>query len=147
QYLQLDALLGAQKPESAKHGKEAHDEHFFIIVHQVYELWFKQILHEVDSILKILSGERLDDREISKVVQRLNRITEIQRPLNDQIGILETMTPMDFMEFRNLFGTASGFQSVQFRLIENKLGLRLRDKYGQATYADVLRPEFKDQVK
>ena len=147
QYLQLDQILDAQKPESAKHGKEAHDEHFFIIVHQVYELWFKQILHEIDSVAGILSGDHLDDREISKVVQRLHRITKIQRPLNDQIGILETMTPMDFLEFRSLFGGASGFQSVQFRLVENKLGLRLRDKYGQTVYSDKLRAEFQEEVK
>lgn len=147
EYLKLKQLLSAQAPESEKQGRPAHDETLFIVVHQVYELWFKQILHELDSIRQIFSEETLDDRDVSKVASRLYRITEIQRLTVDQIKILETMTPMDFLEFRDFIVPASGFQSVQFRLIENKLGLRLRNEYAASPYFDRLKPEDKAIVQ
>jgi tryptophan 2,3-dioxygenase len=133
-YLHLDSLLAAQIPKTGESGKPVHDEMLFIITHQVYELWFRQILHELDSCRAILAGEKLADREISLLVSRLHRITEIQRVLVDQINILETMSPMDFLEFRDVLAPASGFQSFQFRLVENKLGLKARNEYAAGGY-------------
>ncbi|MCO4754913.1 MAG: tryptophan 2,3-dioxygenase, partial [Bacteriovoracaceae bacterium] len=92
-YLRLDKLLGAQEPVSAKHGVDAHDETLFIIIHQAYELWFKQILHEVDSVHTLFNSEKMDPRSLSLIVHRLSRVTEIQRILNDQINVMETMGP------------------------------------------------------
>ncbi len=133
-YLHLDALLGAQKPKSAEGGTAVHDEMLFIITHQVYELWFRQILHELDSCRAILAEKELSDARISLLVSRLHRVTEIQRVLVDQINILETMSPMDFLEFRDILAPASGFQSFQFRLVENKLGLKGRNEYVAGGY-------------
>ncbi len=127
-YLQLEKLLGAQELESTKDGKTQHDEMLFIIVHQAYELWFKQILWELDDVLAMFEGERVAEGDMGKVVSRLRRITEIQRLLIQQISVLETMTPLDFLDFRDYLFPASGFQSAQFRLVENKLGLRREDR-------------------
>lgn len=124
EYLQLDKLLDAQHPESQKYGAEAHDETLFIIVHQAYELWFKQVLHEIYSILPVLSQSHVDESNISTVNLRLERIHRIQDVLVDQIDILETMTPLDFLDFRDYLIPASGFQSLQFKEIEILLGLK-----------------------
>lgn len=132
QYLQLDKLLGAQQLKSAQHGNEAHDETLFIIIHQAYELWFKQIIHELESVYQIFSQEKILPNDISVVNHRLNRVVEIQRVLNQQLRIIETMTPLDFMEFRDYLLPASGFQSIQFRQIELRLGLREKYRTGQA---------------
>ncbi|XP_027037760.1 tryptophan 2,3-dioxygenase-like isoform X1 [Pocillopora damicornis] len=135
-YLQLNTLLECQKPASTKFGDATvHDELLFIVVHQAYELWFKQIIHELDSIRDIFTFEELgtDERKMLVLISRLGRIVQIQKLLRDQIMILETMTPLDFMEFRDYLAPASGFQSLQFRLIENKLGInkthRIRYNY------------------
>ncbi|HVB64020.1 MAG TPA: tryptophan 2,3-dioxygenase family protein [Nitrolancea sp.] len=117
-YLQLDRLLSSQQPLS-----EVHDEMLFIIVHQAFELWFKLILHDLDSVLGMLSGEYVDESSIGLAVARLQRIVEIQRVIIEHFTVLETMTPLDFLEFRDYLVPASGSQSVQFRLIENKMGL------------------------
>src|SRR5215831_19286767 len=127
-YLQLDRLLGCQRMESALHGKPAHDEMLFIIVHQAYELWFKQILWELDAVLATFRGARVEEEALGQAVLRLGRIVEIQRVLIQQVDVLETMTPLDFLDFRDYLFPASGFQSVQFRLIENKLGMRRGDR-------------------
>ncbi|MEM8680296.1 MAG: tryptophan 2,3-dioxygenase family protein, partial [Planctomycetota bacterium] len=124
EYLQLAKLLDAQHPKSAELGSEAHDETLFIITHQAYELWFKQILHELRSVLEIFAAEHVDDRQMGKVNARLERILLIQRLLLLQIDVIETMTPLDFLEFRDLLVPASGFQSIQFKEIEITLGLR-----------------------
>jgi len=123
-YLQLDQLLGAQRLVSARRGEPAHDELLFIIVHQSFELWFKQILFELDTVVEVMGAAIVPEKEMGQVVAQLGRITTIQRLLLDQIDVLETMTPLDFLEFRDDLIPASGFQSVQFRLIENRLGLR-----------------------
>ncbi|MGR8980572.1 MAG: tryptophan 2,3-dioxygenase family protein [Gammaproteobacteria bacterium] len=122
-YLNLNTLLNSQVPESGKHGKEAHDEMLFIITHQTYELWFKQILHELVSVLELFSATPLDEKRLHIIAARLDRIIRIQAVINQQIGILETMTPLDFLDFRNYLIPASGFQSRQFREIELRLGL------------------------
>lgn len=123
-YLKLEELLGAQAPLSKKYGDECHDETLFIIVHQVYELWFKQILHELNSINTIFSSHHVEESDLFSVNSRLDRIIKIQGLLVDQLPIMETMSPMDFLEFRDLLVPASGFQSVQFREIEVTMGLR-----------------------
>ncbi|MFI5345693.1 MAG: tryptophan 2,3-dioxygenase family protein [Elusimicrobiota bacterium] len=122
-YLDLDRLLGAQKPLSRSGGKPAHDELLFIITHQAYELWFKQILFELDAVLGDFTGKTVAETAVSRAVSRLSRIVEIQKLLVDQLRVLETMTPLDFLDFRDALTPASGFQSFQFRLIELKLGL------------------------
>jgi tryptophan 2,3-dioxygenase len=124
EYLQLDKLLTSQSPKSAEAGAPAHDEMLFIVVHQAYELWFKQILHELDSVMALFRHDSVDERSVGVAVARLERIVEIQKVLLDHLRVLETMTPLDFLEFRDLLVPASGFQSVQFRLIESRLGLR-----------------------
>lgn len=123
-YLQLPKILNAQVPESAKHGKEAHEETLFIIIHQAYELWFKQILHELASIRTIMEKPFIPSTDLSVINRRLERVTKIQDVLIDQINIMETMTSLDFMEFRDYLVPASGFQSLQFRLVEATLGIK-----------------------
>lgn len=90
-YLQLDKVLTAQAPKSKEAGAEAHDEHLFIVIHQVYELWFKQILHEIDSVRRIFSTAPIEERNIGIAVERLHRIREIQTVLLQQVTVLETM--------------------------------------------------------
>lgn len=124
EYLQLDKLLDAQHPESKNYGAEAHDETLFIIVHQAYELWFKQILHEIHAILPVLSQDHVGEDKLSTVNLRIERIHRIQEVLVDQIDILETMTPLDFLDFRDYLIPASGFQSIQFKELEILLGLK-----------------------
>jgi tryptophan 2,3-dioxygenase len=128
-YLQLDRLLSSQRLQSALlHGRPAHDEMLFIIVHQAYELWFKQILWELDAVLATFRGSSVPEEQLGQAVLRLGRIVEIQRVLIQQVDVLETMTPLDFLDFRDDLMPASGFQSVQFRLIENELGMRRSDR-------------------
>ena len=122
-YLKLTTLLNIQVPESSKHGHEAHDEMIFIITHQTYELWFKQILHELYSVLELFSALPLDEKKLHTIAARLQRIIKIQFVINQQISILETMTSLDFLDFRDFLIPASGFQSIQFREIELRLGL------------------------
>ena len=127
-YLRLDALLDQQVRESARAGSPAHDEMLFIIVHQVYELWFKLILHELDRIQEDFGHELMEDDRLGRIVRGLERIHEILKLLVHQLDVLETMTPLDFLDFRDLLSPASGFQSVQFRAIEIRLGLRSQDR-------------------
>jgi len=101
-YLQLDRLLDSQTLKSTESGNSVHDEMLFIIIHQIYELWFKQILHELDSVLDMFRGNYVQEENFGIVVARFDRIIEIQKLLVNQISILETMTPMDFLEFRDL---------------------------------------------
>ena len=131
-YLAIDRLLELQKPLSLHEGRLiAHDEMLFIIIHQSYELWFKQILHEIQACGEVLSKPAADDDgpDMNMVVHRLKRIVEIWKLLNHQVDVLETMTPLDFLEFRELLHGASGFQSKQFRQIEASLGLRMENRF------------------
>ncbi len=148
-YLQLGKLLDTQHPESAKHGTPAHDEMLFIIVHQVYELWFKQILHEMDSVISTFSKDYVDEKHVGVSVHRLRRITEIQKLLIDQLDVLETMTALDFLEFRDVLYPASGFQSYQFRLIENRLGMAPEQRllYNKEAYYTHLSGNHQQVVK
>ncbi|GAB3022410.1 tryptophan 2,3-dioxygenase family protein [Bowmanella dokdonensis] len=123
-YLQLDRLLSAQSLQSSRYGEAAHEETLFIIVHQVYELWFKQILHELNSIIDVFSEQEVKDQQLTTVVHRLKRVISIQELLNDQIGVMETMSPQEFLAFRDYLVPASGFQSIQFKMLEICLGLK-----------------------
>ncbi len=147
-YLKLDRILDSQHLLSKELGEEAHDEMLFIIVHQVYELWFKQILHELDSVITAFDRDTVKESHIGIAISRLDRIIEIQKILIDQIHVLETMTPMDFLDFRDLLIPASGFQSVQFRVLENKLGLEedRRFAYGRGDYKSYVTAEHKSQI-
>ncbi|MBB1286083.1 DUF559 domain-containing protein [Flavisolibacter sp. BT320] len=148
-YLQLDKILGAQFPESDKCNASAHDEMLFIIIHQAYELWFKQLHYEVDSLHAIMRKPSLNDNspELQTVVHRLHRMGVILRVLVHQIDILETMTPMDFLDFRDMLRPASGFQSWQFKLLEAKLGLKFEYRHGKEYYTAQLRQEHVDLIK
>ncbi|MDX1430185.1 MAG: tryptophan 2,3-dioxygenase family protein, partial [Rhodothermales bacterium] len=127
-YLRLEKLLDSQDLESKRRGRAAHDEMLFIIVHQAYELWFKQIIWELDSLIEIFRRAPVEEKEVGTTVSRLDRIVHIQRVLIQQIDVIETMTPLDFLDFRDVLIPASGFQSAQFRIIENRLGLRPEDR-------------------
>ncbi|WP_035812565.1 tryptophan 2,3-dioxygenase [Jiangella gansuensis] len=107
-YLRLSELLDQQRLET-----DAHDELLFITIHQVYELWFKQLLHEVEAARDAMFADRLWWAR-----HLLKRVHEIERILVEQVGVLETMTPQDFLQFRAQLAPASGFQSVQFRELE-----------------------------
>ncbi|MES1907765.1 MAG: hypothetical protein MHM6MM_000820 [Cercozoa sp. M6MM] len=149
-YLALDQILTAQKPKSLEVGGElAHDEMLFITIHQTYELWFKQILHELESCATFLTAEFIAEKKLLVIVSRLRRVCEILKVLVSQMKILETMTPQDFLEFRDFLYPASGFQSVQFRTLENRLGLP-RDKrvrYRHCEYTERLSEEHARQVE
>jgi len=148
-YLELEKILDAQHPESSKQNYSAHDEMLFIIIHQAYELWFKQLHHEADSIVEIMKKPALNDNspELQTVVHRLNRMVVILRVLVHQIDILETMTPMDFLDFRDMLRPASGFQSWQFKLLEAKLGLKFDYRHGKEYYTAQLRQQHVDLIK
>ncbi len=148
-YLQLDKILNAQLPESDKQNLPAHDEMLFIVIHQAYELWFKQLHHEADSIIAILRKPALNDNspELQTVVHRLSRCVTILRVLVHQIDIMETMTPMDFLDFRDMLRPASGFQSWQFKELEAKLGLKFEHRYGKEYYTSQLKEEHVAIIK
>jgi tryptophan 2,3-dioxygenase len=140
-YLKLDQILGAQFPESARVGELVHDEMLFIVIHQAYELWFRQVLLEIESVNLIMSRPAINDNspELQTVVHRLSRVVTILKVLVHQVDIMETMTPMDFLEFRDLLRPASGFQSWQFKIIEARLGLTFDARHGQEYYISQLR--------
>lgn len=114
QYLKIDDLLSLQRPRSD--GPE-HDEMLFIIIHQVYELWFKEIIHEIDFLQTKLVGN-----DTPPALHTFKRVLTILKVLVAQLDILETMTPLDFLTFRERLETGSGFQSYQFRVLEFLVG-------------------------
>lgn len=113
-YLQLEELLSLQRPRSAP---QEHDELLFIIIHQVYELWFKLLLHEAEKVQRDLFASKLFD-----ALSSLRRMREVLKTLVHQLDVLETMTPLEFASFRARLDVASGFQSAQFRELEFLLG-------------------------
>ncbi len=115
-YLRVDDLLALQQPRST--GPE-HDELLFIVIHQVYELWFKELLHEIDRVRQLLTAD-----DPYRAQHTLKRILTILKVLVAQLDILETMTPLEFRSFRARLEAASGFQSDQFRQIEFVLGAK-----------------------
>jgi tryptophan 2,3-dioxygenase len=135
-YLKLDELLSLQKPRSD--GPE-HDETLFIIIHQVYELWFKEVIHEIDYLQSCLAKNATPP-----ALHTFKRVLTILKVLVAQLDILETMTPLDFMSFRERLETGSGFQSYQFRVLEFLLGHKTRDAVerlpeGSASRLDLMR--------
>ncbi len=146
QYLELDKLLSAQQLRSVAVKDPAHEEMLFIITHQAYELWFKQIIHELESVVTLFQDKQIAERKIGVAVGRLNRVEAILKLLVEQIGIMETMTPLDFLDFRNYLFPASGFQSFQFRSIECLLGLpeSQRITYHGQKYHSVFPKETQD---
>jgi tryptophan 2,3-dioxygenase len=116
-YLQLDRLLSAQTPNTLE-----HDEMLFIIVHQTSELWMRLMLHELDSVLEYVRRDELDPS-----FKRLTRISTVQEQMLSTWEVLSTMTPADYSSFRNALGRSSGFQSVQYRLLEFMLGNKNAD--------------------
>jgi tryptophan 2,3-dioxygenase len=115
-YLALDEVLGAQRPRS-----DEHDELLFIVIHQVYELWFKQMLHEAAHLQR-----RLEAGDTPHALHTLRRLLTVLKVAVAQIDVLETMTPREFLGFRDRLDAASGFQSAQFRELEAVLGRRDR---------------------
>src|SRR2546422_8845723 len=131
-YLRIDDLLSLQQPRSA--GPE-HDETLFIIIHQVYELWFKELLHEFDRIMQLLEAD-----ESHRSQHTLKRVLTILKVMVAQLDILETMTPLEFLSFRQRLEAASGLQSEQFRQIEFALGVKSEEgirRFPQGTRARV----------
>jgi tryptophan 2,3-dioxygenase len=120
-YLHIDALLAQQVPES---DPAAHDELLFITIHQVYELWFKLLLHEVGSVRDLLLKAGREADAMWQARHLMRRVVAVEQVLIAQLPVLETMTPQDFLDFRALLAPASGFQSVQFREIEFLSGLK-----------------------
>src|SRR5678815_4665413 len=134
-YLQLDQLLSAQKPLSVP---EHHDEMLFIIQHQTSELWMKLVVHELRAaIAHLRSGE------LGPCLKILARVKQIQRQLFEQWAVLETLTPSEYMEFRHVLGPASGFQSLQYRLVEFLLGNKNADMLAVFDYAPVQQAELR----
>jgi tryptophan 2,3-dioxygenase len=117
-YLQLDKLLSSQQPVSKA---PEHDEMLFIVQHQVAELWFKLILHELDAAIVCLRND-----ELPRSIKILNRVKQVQHQLINQWSVLATLTPTEYSTFRDVLGNASGFQSPQYRLLEFKLGKKDR---------------------
>lgn len=127
-YLHLDKVLSAQHPRSDAASQPVHDEMLFIQFHQIYELWFKQILFELDDVLARLSCDTVDECDMQPILTYLGRVVEILKQMESMIDVLETMPPQSFVDFREHLGTASGFQSLQFRLIETRLGLQRKSR-------------------
>src|SRR5512138_1638302 len=140
-YIELDTILNSQHPRSFEKMDDGNDEMLFIIIHQAYELWFKQILFELDRVRSIFIRGNINDNspDMSNVVHKLKRIVKILELINQQVSVLETMTALDFLEFRNHLLPASGFQSKQFRLIEAKLGLKMHQRYKEEYYKSTRR--------
>src|SRR5918997_5171619 len=113
-YLALDRLLTAQQPRS-----DLHDEMLFIVIHQTKELWLKQMLHEL-----ALAIELLDRDQYAAAYKAMARMGRIQSVMTLSWDVLSTLTPVDYTAFRDVLGTASGFQSVQFRALEYRLGIK-----------------------
>jgi tryptophan 2,3-dioxygenase len=127
-YLELEKLLTLQNPRSSP---PEHDETLFVIIHQTYELWFKQVLHEFDKIKADFSAG-----DLFGAIHTFKRVRTIMKVLVAQVDILETMTPSSFSSFRDRLETASGFQSVQFREVEFALG------YKRASTVNYLKPDY-----
>ena len=135
-YLKIDELLSLQQPESKP---PEHDELLFIIIHQVYELWFKEVLHELDELV-----DHLNDDRPALGGHQLKRVLKIFKTLISQLDVLETMTPLEFTSFRSFLANSSGFQSAQFRELEFVLGQKTRDHLdrfapNQREYANLVR--------
>src|SRR5437762_8385661 len=113
-YLKLDQLLSAQQPLSP-----LHDEMLFIVIHQTKELWMKQMLHELELAIRLIG-----EGNVGEAYKALARVSRIQSVMTLSWEVLATLTPVDYLKFRDVLGTSSGFQSAQFRELEYRLGLK-----------------------
>jgi tryptophan 2,3-dioxygenase len=138
-YLRLDLLLSAQQPISKP---VHHDEMLFIIQHQVAELWLKLVIHELRWALDCLRRDNLD--AVQKI---LARVKQVQRQLFEQWAVLETLTPSEYLEFRHLLGPASGFQSLQYRLVEFLLGNKNADMVKVFAYDPAAQQELREALE
>jgi len=147
-YLSLDKILDAQHPVSGDDKTAAHEEMLFIIIHQTYELWFKQMIHELTSIKEMFEVKAIDESSVGVVVRRMDRVNKIMTTLVGQLDILETMTSLDFLDFRNHLSPASGFQSHQFRKLEIMLGLKIekRHQFGGCPYHAQFEGKDKEEI-
>lgn len=131
-YLRLPEILGAQRPpdhDGTIRDLAHHDEMLFIVTHQAYELWFKQVIHEVVLARDLLAKDPVPEPAVTRVCRGLQRVHEIQKVMTAQLAVLETMNPADFLAFRDTLGSASGFQSAQFRMLEILAGLPDEKRY------------------
>ena len=131
-YLRLPEILDAQRPPDhagALRDLAHHDELLFIVTHQAYELWFKQVIHEMERARDLLAQDPVPEPAVTRVCRALQRVHEIQKVMIAQLGVLETMNPVDFLAFRDLLGSSSGFQSAQFRMLEILAGLPDEKRY------------------
>src|SRR6266567_5535853 len=127
-YLMLDQLLSAQQPLS-----DLHDEMLFIVIHQTKELWMKELLHELRLAVDLVQADRF-----AEAYKAMARISRIQAVMTLSWDVLSTLTPVDYLKFRDVLGTSSGFQSAQFRELEFRLGLKdpaFLDHYAEGTEA------------
>jgi len=138
-YLQLGQLLSAQKPLS---DPPHHDEMLFIIQHQTSELWMKLVVHELRAAIAHLQRD-----ELGPCLKILARVKQIQRQLFEQWAVLETLTPSEYMEFRHVLGPASGFQSLQYRLVEFLLGNKNADMTKVFAYDEVQQRVLRDALQ
>src|SRR5947209_154288 len=128
EYLKLDQLLSAQRPLS-----DLHDEMLFIVIHQTKELWMKEMLHELELAIWLVAEDRF-----AEAYKAMARISRIQAVMTLSWDVLSTLTPVDYLKFRDVLGTSSGFQSAQFRELEYRLGLkdpRFLEHYDEKTDA------------
>jgi tryptophan 2,3-dioxygenase len=137
-YLMVDELIGLQRPLSVP---PHHDEMLFIVIHQVYELWFKQLLHEIDAVARAL-----DAGDLLRVAKLFRRIHTIQRLIEQQVDVLETMSPQEFNQFREHLNPASGFQSIQFREMEFLCGVRRLDTLKHIQMDDAQRARLEKRL-
>lgn len=135
-YLALDEVLAAQRPRS-----DEHDEMLFIVIHQVYELWFKQLLHELDYLQR-----RLEEGHTSHAERTMGRIRSVLKVVVAQLDVLETMTPSQFTSFRQRLDASSGFQSAQFRMVEAVLGRRDSSVFEHYPEGSAARAEIADAM-
>lgn len=141
-YLKINEILNLQILQSEN---KEHDEMLFIIIHQAYELWFKQIIHEFDYLKRCLG-----ENDLIKSIKTQKRINTILKVIVHQIDILETMTPLEFLSFRDYLQSASGFQSYQFRELEFLLGnknIKVLDRFeNNVTAKEILSKRFKEET-
>lgn len=147
-YLGLDKLLSTQKRRSETFGKPAHEEWLFISVHQVYEIWFFQVLKEIHSLMPLFNMPEIPERAMGTISHRIDRILAICKNLTGPFDVLETMTPHEFLDFRDYLYPASGFQSAQFRMIEVMLGLKMenRTKLTESPFYEHLKEPLKSEL-
>ena len=127
-YLRLEEMLKLQEGPDGYSPKPCNDEKHFIIVHQAFELWFKLVISELKEVHKLMDSEKISEQSMPKIVRHLNRVTEVFDLMSQQWKVMETLTPQDFLSFRDRLGTSSGFESWQLRQIEIMLGLEQQQR-------------------